>query len=121
MTIPTKRGALMHNDELRAAAIRDTRPDLMRTKTPLTVVSVAYPLAPVTEDPVGGAEQVLLQIHRALRAAGHRSIVIANDRSSLSGELVSFSEPSSYGSGALDIAESRARGVLAAVMDREPV
>ena len=32
----------------------------------LTVLSVAYPFAPVTADPAGGAEQVLAQIDRAL-------------------------------------------------------
>nr|HET7860351.1 glycosyltransferase [Caldimonas sp.] len=53
----------------------------------LTVVSVAYPFATVTADPVGGAEQVLAHIDRALVAAGHRSIVIAPDRSSVAGEL----------------------------------
>ena len=36
----------------------------------LSVLSVAYPLAPVTADPVGGAEQVLARLDRALVAAG---------------------------------------------------
>ena len=43
----------------------------------LTIVSVAYPFAPVDADPAGGSEQVLAAIDRALVAAGHRSIVIA--------------------------------------------
>lgn len=47
----------------------------------LTVLSVAYPLAPVTADPVGGAEQVLARMDRALVDAGHRSIVIASEGS----------------------------------------
>ena len=54
----------------------------------LTVLSVAYPFAPVTADPVGGSEQVLGQLDRALVAAGHRSIVIAPEGSSVAGELV---------------------------------
>lgn len=33
---------------------------------PLTVLSVAYPLAPVTEDAVGGAEQVLWALAREI-------------------------------------------------------
>jgi glycosyltransferase involved in cell wall biosynthesis len=53
----------------------------------LKVVSVSYPFAPVTPDPVGGAEQVLAQLDRALVQAGHRSIVIAPDGSRVHGEL----------------------------------
>ncbi len=54
----------------------------------LTVVSVAYPFAPVTADPAGGAEQVLAQLDRRLVEAGHRSIVIAAEGSETAGELV---------------------------------
>jgi glycosyltransferase involved in cell wall biosynthesis len=43
---------------------------------PLTVLGVAYNLAPVGPDAVGGAEQILSAIDRALVAAGHRSIVV---------------------------------------------
>src|SRR6058998_755143 len=48
-------------------------------KTPmrLTILSVAYPLARVGPDAVGGAEQVLTQLDAALTQAGHRSLVIA--------------------------------------------
>ena len=53
----------------------------------LTVVSVSYPFAPVTADPVGGAEQVLARIDQALVAAGHRSIVVAPAGSETAGEL----------------------------------
>ena len=42
----------------------------------LTVLNDAYPLAPVDEDPVGGAEQVLAALDRALVRAGHRSAVV---------------------------------------------
>lgn len=54
----------------------------------LTVLSVGYPFATVSADPVGGAEQVLGQLDRALVAAGHRSIVIAPEGSDVAGELV---------------------------------
>jgi glycosyltransferase involved in cell wall biosynthesis len=54
----------------------------------LTVLSVAYPLAPVRDDTAGGAEQVLLQLDRAIVAAGHRSIVIAAHGSAAAGELI---------------------------------
>ena len=50
-------------------------------------MSVAYPFAPVTPDPPGGAEQVLAQIDRALIAAGHRSIVVACEGSATAGAL----------------------------------
>lgn len=56
----------------------------------LRVVSVAYPFAPVTADPVGGAEQVLAQLDRALVAAGHRSRVVAPEGSRVAGELVTI-------------------------------
>jgi glycosyltransferase involved in cell wall biosynthesis len=54
----------------------------------LTVLNVAYPLAPVGPDAVGGSEQILTQLDRALTVAGHRSIVIACEGSQTAGELV---------------------------------
>ncbi|HEY8612962.1 MAG TPA: glycosyltransferase [Roseomonas sp.] len=54
---------------------------------PLSILSVAYPLAPVGPDSVGGAEQVLSAMDRALHAAGHRSIVVAQEGSSVAGLL----------------------------------
>lgn len=56
----------------------------------LTIVSVAYPFAPVTADPAGGAEQVLAQLDRALVAAGQRSIVVAAAGSVTAGELATI-------------------------------
>src|SRR5487761_453906 len=54
----------------------------------LTVLNVAYPFAPVGPDAVGGAEQVVCMLDRALVAAGHRSVVIAEDGSEVGGELL---------------------------------
>ena len=54
----------------------------------LIVVSVAFPFAVVSADPVGGAEQILTRIDRALTDAGHRSIVVAAQGSLAAGELV---------------------------------
>jgi glycosyltransferase involved in cell wall biosynthesis len=54
----------------------------------LTVLSVAYPFAPVSPDAVGGAEQVLAHIDAALAQAGHRSIVVAAAGSRPRGTLV---------------------------------
>ena len=54
----------------------------------LTVLNVAYPLAAVGPDAVGGAEQVLSAIDRGLVAAGHRSLVLACEGSHVAGELL---------------------------------
>lgn len=59
----------------------------------LTIANVAYPFAPVGPDVVGGAEQVLSAIDRALVAAGHRSLVIACDGSSTAGTLLATPRP----------------------------
>ncbi len=59
----------------------------------LTVVSVGYPLAAVGLDAVGGSEQVLTALDRALVAAGHRSIVVAMDGSRAEGQLVTYPAP----------------------------
>jgi glycosyltransferase involved in cell wall biosynthesis len=53
----------------------------------LTVLNVAYPLAPVRDDSVGGAEQVLAALDRALVMRGHRSVVVAHASSRVRGEL----------------------------------
>jgi glycosyltransferase involved in cell wall biosynthesis len=55
----------------------------------LTVLNVAYPLASVGSDAVGGAEQVLTALDRALTEAGHHSLVIACEGSQTAGELIS--------------------------------
>ena len=60
---------------------------------PLTVLSVAYPFAPVGPDAVGGAEQILSHLDRALTAAGHRSIVVAATGSAVAGRLVPTDVP----------------------------
>jgi glycosyltransferase involved in cell wall biosynthesis len=54
----------------------------------LTVLSVAYPFAAVSSDASGGSEQVLTHLDRALVEAGHRSLVIAPEGSSIMGELI---------------------------------
>jgi glycosyltransferase involved in cell wall biosynthesis len=54
-----------------------------------TVLSVAYPLTEVGEDAVGGSEQVLTILDRALTERGHRSLVIAAEGSKIRGTLIS--------------------------------
>lgn len=70
----------------------------------LTVLSVAFPLAPVSADSVGGAEQILYLLDRGLVERGHRSIVVACAGSRTSGELVCTPAPGR----SLDAAEHRA-------------
>jgi glycosyltransferase involved in cell wall biosynthesis len=54
----------------------------------LTILSVAYPFAPVSGDSVGGAEQILAHLDRAICEAGHHSIVLACEGSSVKGTLI---------------------------------
>ncbi|MDB4974275.1 MAG: glycosyl transferase family 1 [Myxococcaceae bacterium] len=53
----------------------------------LTVLNVAYPLAPVGPDAVGGAEQILTALDATLVRRGHRSLVLACAGSVTRGEL----------------------------------
>jgi glycosyltransferase involved in cell wall biosynthesis len=53
----------------------------------LTVLSVAFPFAPVGPHAVGGAEQVLNFLDRAIVAAGSTSLVVACDQSIPEGRL----------------------------------
>jgi len=54
----------------------------------VNVLSVGYPLFPVTPDAAGGAEQILSLLDRGLTARGHRSMVVAAQSSRVEGELV---------------------------------
>jgi glycosyltransferase involved in cell wall biosynthesis len=54
----------------------------------LTVLNIAYPFAGVGPDAVGGAEQVMSALDRALVRGGHRSIVISSGDSDILGEAV---------------------------------
>src|SRR5215207_2123353 len=63
-------------------------PSLPGDRPVLTVLSVAFPLAAVGPDSVGGAEQVLSGLDRALVKAGHRSLVVAAESSRVAGSLI---------------------------------
>lgn len=54
----------------------------------LTILSVAYPFAPVSWEPVGGSERILACLDRALLEQGERSIVIARAGSRVAGTLI---------------------------------
>jgi glycosyltransferase involved in cell wall biosynthesis len=88
----------------------------------LTVLNVAYPLASVSGDAVGGAEQILVALDKALVEAGHRSIVLACEGSSVAGTL--FAVPAESGmldEAAKQRAHARHRNAIAAVRRRWPV
>lgn len=88
----------------------------------LTVLSVAYPLAPVRHDTAGGAEQVLRSLDRALVAAGHRSIVLAADNSEVEGRLVAAGPTNgSLDEKAIVAAHARYRECLNLILKRESV
>lgn len=59
----------------------------------LRVLNVAFPFAAVGPHAVGGAEQILSRIDRALVAAGHTSLMVACEGSETAGELFSISAP----------------------------
>ena len=89
----------------------------------LTVLSVAYSLASVGPDAIGGAEQVLAALDEALVAAGHRSIVVACQGSIVAGELLPTMRAPS---GAIDErergrAQEATRAVVADLVRRERV
>ena len=88
----------------------------------LTVLSVAYPFAPVGPDVVGGAEQVLSSLDEALVARGHRSIVVACEGSRTVGTLV----PTPRCEGPIDertrlAAHARHREAIARALARFPI
>jgi glycosyltransferase involved in cell wall biosynthesis len=62
-------------------------------KGALTILSVAYPFAPVGPDAVGGAEQILSRLDHALTRAGHQSIVLGSDQSCVHGTLIKVERP----------------------------
>lgn len=89
---------------------------------PLTILSIAYPFAPVGPGTAGGAEQILHSLDAALCALGHRSIVVAREDSQVSGLLV----PVPGQGGTLDdaaMAQARAchREAIRAALRRHPV
>ena len=83
---------------------------------PLTVLSIAFPFAPVGPGAVGGSEQVLSDIDAALVSAGHRSVVVACEGSETRGEL--YPVPLSINERLDDEARRRCREQFQATIDR---
>lgn len=87
-----------------------------------TVLQVAYPFAPVGPDAVGGAEQVVSRLDRALVARGWRSVVVAAADSTVAGTLVA-TEPvrGPIGPAERRRAEAAHRAAIATALARHPV
>jgi len=89
---------------------------------PLTVLNVAYPLAPVSEATAGGAEQILLTLDRGLIQHGHRSLVLAAEGSRCHGLLLPVEIPSgSLNQQAKQEARRQFRLALTHALDRHSV
>ncbi len=54
----------------------------------MKILSVAFPLLPVSSGSAGGAEQILYLLERELVKRGHQSLVIAAQGSQVSGQLI---------------------------------
>src|SRR5436853_2382778 len=59
----------------------------------LSVLSIAYPLAPMGPDAAGGSEQILTLLDRTLVRGGHRSVVVACEGSRAEGRLLTAPLP----------------------------
>ncbi len=87
----------------------------------LTILSVAYPFAPVGPDAVGGAEQVQAQVERATVQAGHRSIVIAMEGSQVAGELIAIPAHRALDDCARSAGRAKVREAIAKALESEDV
>lgn len=88
----------------------------------LTILNVAFPLAPAGPDAVGGAEQVLSRLDQALIAAGHQSLVVACAGTKSAGTLLSTGTvPEKLTDSARADAYRRHRQTIARALDRWPV
>lgn len=88
----------------------------------LTVLSVAFWLAVVGPESVGGAEQVLLQIDKGLVRRGHNSLLIARPESKIAGRLIPTAAVDGRTSDeAWRMAHDSIRRAIADVLRRYPV
>src|SRR4051812_18398887 len=93
-----------------------------RLNRPLTILSVGYALAPVGPDAVGGAEQVLSALDRALVAAGHRSLVVAPEGSRVVGNLIATATlPAHISDRERRAIEQRQRAAIARTLRETPI
>jgi len=88
----------------------------------LTVLQVAYPLAPVGPGSVGGAEQILYRLDEGLVARGHRSLVLAQAGSAVAGELLPVpGVPGDLDESAKLAARNHHAAAIVRALDRYPV
>jgi glycosyltransferase involved in cell wall biosynthesis len=88
----------------------------------LTVLNVAYPFAPVGPNSVGGAEQVVHQLDKALVNSGHRSILISCDGSQAAGIHISVPRVSGdLHQVEIEAAQHRYRHAVALALARWPI
>jgi glycosyltransferase involved in cell wall biosynthesis len=88
----------------------------------LRILSIAYPLAPVRRNAVGGAEQILAEIDAALVERGHRSLVIACEGSQTKGELIALPHIGGpLDASAVDLARARLARRIREVLASSPI
>lgn len=88
----------------------------------MKVLQVAYALAPVGADAVGGAEQVLAAIDRAVVGARFTSVVVALEGSRCAGTLIAVPRPGgAFDERAQRLARERAREAVAAAIAAERI
>ena len=87
----------------------------------LTILSVAYPLAPVGPDGVGGAEQVLTYLDSALVRAGHQSIVVACEGSQTAGTLFPIHISGASLAEILESTDAQQRAAIQQILREYPV
>ncbi|HXT13466.1 MAG TPA: glycosyltransferase family 4 protein [Candidatus Angelobacter sp.] len=88
----------------------------------MTILSVAYALAPVAPGAVGGAEQVLSRLDAELTRAGHQSIVVACEGSQVSGRLLAVPRPEGdFDETARRMAAWRHRDAIVRALENWPV
>ncbi|MGH8111282.1 MAG: glycosyltransferase [Rhodanobacteraceae bacterium] len=85
------------------------------------VLSVAFPFAPIRADTAGGAEQILLELDRALVEAGHESVVVAPTGSRVRGHLIPIAAvEGEWNDAARTRQHCRVREAIAAVLAHRP-
>ena len=87
---------------------------------PLRVLSIAFPFAPVGPAGVGGAEQILSHLDRALVAAGHASTVIAAEGSQIAGTLIPIPIPAVLDDTAQSACRRRVQALLHSAIRTDP-
>jgi glycosyltransferase involved in cell wall biosynthesis len=88
-----------------------------------TVLSIAYPFAPVGPNLVGGAEQILSDLDQALVAAAQRSLVVACEGSKPAGKLFAVPLPTRemLEQADQDLCRERFHAAVGRALDSEPV